>query len=68
MNRELRNALADEFAKAADDLEQMADDRDALNIPETFKEAHAAVKQMRIDARWIRARAVALRMEGNDNG
>jgi hypothetical protein len=68
MNPELREALANEYAKAADDLEQMADDRDNLNIPESFKEAHAAVKQMRIDARWIRARAVKLRMEGLDNG
>lgn len=68
MNSELREALANEYAKAADDLEQMADKRGEMNLPDTFKEAHAAVKQMRIDARWIRARAVALRMEGIDNG
>lgn len=64
MKVQLREALADEFAKAADDLEKMADARDEMNLPETFREAHAAVKQMRIDARWIRARAVKLRMEG----
>ena len=58
----MSNAAADALAEAADELEAKADELDNGTIPEQIIHYHATYKQMRIDARWLRARSVALRL------